>query len=322
MTVEPSQRASSRSRRKEEAQRKARNRARKRLAIRAGAVLGGALVVVLVGLWWLGRSDGSEVTAGQALHQFDTADFHSLAFAPDDPDTLYFGHHNGLQVSHDGGASWQDGTLSGFDAMQQSIPVADPSRHYIAGHDVFQVSTDGGESWQSQANDLPGLDIHGFAAAPSDPERLYAFEIISAGLFTSADGGATWEPVSLPPGLATGILPLAVAYDDPLHVYAGVGEQVMESLDGGQNWQPLAGPGGAVISIATSPADPGVLLAGTDQGLWQRGASGAWGRLSLSPEGAVLAVAVHPEQPEVIAAIDQQGNFYRSADGGATWVQE
>jgi photosystem II stability/assembly factor-like uncharacterized protein len=322
MTAESSKRASSRNQRKLEAQRKARNRARKRLALRAGAVLGGALIVVLVGLWWITRSDDSEVTAGQALHRFETADFHSLAFAPDDPDTLYFGHHNGLQVSHDGGASWQDGTLSGYDAMQQSIPAADPDRHYIAGHDVLQVSTDGGESWQSQPNDLPGLDIHGFAAAPSDPNRLYAFEITSTGLYTSADGGAAWEPIALPPGLATGLLPLAVAFDDPLHIYAGVAEQVLESLDGGQVWQPLDGPGGTLISIATSPDDPAVLLAGTDQGLWQRNASGAWGRLSLSPEGAILAVAVHPEQPEVIAAIDQAGNFYRSSDGGLIWAQE
>ncbi len=268
---------------------------------------------------WRLVDDGADDVSGQAIFKFDTTDYHSLAFDPQDVDTLYFGHHGGLMVSEDGGETWADGRLQGVDVMQQSIPADGGGRHYAAGHEVFSVSTDGGATWSTPSTNLPALDIHGFAAAPTDSERLYAFEIVSRGFYTSTDGGSTWETLALPPGMQAGLLPLAVGYDDPLHVFAGVGDQLIESTDGGRNWTTIPAPGGTVVSIATSPDDPETLFVGTGEGLWQRGSGGGWARLSVLTDGAALAVAVHPDDPSVVAVLDQQGNLYRSDDGGATW---
>ena len=293
-----------------------------RIALRVGAVVGGILIAALGILWWQGRDDGGDAATGQVLHQFDTNDFHSLAFAPSDPETLYFGHHGGMEVTHDGGASWENAALRGVDVMQQSVPVDGSERHYAAGHDVFQASSDGGQTWQAQPNDLPGLDIHGFAAAPSDADRLYAFEVTSSGFYSSADGGASWEALPLPPGMETANLPLAVGYDDPLHVFSGAGEQILESRDGGASWESIPGPGGTILALATDVDDPSMLLVGTVEGLWRHAADGSWFKLPVTPDGAALAVAVQPENSERIAMIDQQGNFYRSDDGGTTWATE
>jgi photosystem II stability/assembly factor-like uncharacterized protein len=279
-----------------------------------------ALAVLLAGIaaWWI--IGQSRSVGARPLYQFQTQDFHSLAFDPVDADTLFFGHHDGLMASQDGGESWQDTSLTGSDAMQLGMPLADPSRRYVAGHDVFLVSSDGGQTWQPQQNNLPDLDLHGFAASPSDPNRLYAIAIGAGSLFTSADGGVTWEARSLPQGMQMGMLPLAVAPDDPLHLFAGVGSEIAESRDGGNSWQTRAGPSGTITTIATAPSTPGILYVGSDTGLWKQSSSGTWERLPITPHGAVLAVAVSATQPEHVAVVDEQGFFFRSVDAGQSWV--
>lgn len=306
-----------RDRRRAAAQQRVQQHRMRRLATRIGLVVVAALIASFALAWWLSGSE--ESSAGQPLHQFDTADFHSLAFDPIDEDTLSFGHHYGMKVSRDGGATWEDGTLRDVDVMQQANPPANPDRRYAAGHDVFQVSNDGGQTWQPQPNNLPALDIHGFAAAPTDPDRLYALEVVSGGFYTSADGGSTWEALPLPPGLTTASLPLAVAYDDPLHLFAGVGDQILESRDGGRSWEAMAGPGEDIVAIAAVPNNPGALFAGTVQGIARNDPGTGWEKLPLTSDGAVLAIAAHPAQPERVGAVDQQGNFYRSDDGGQSW---
>lgn len=310
---------SPRAQRREEARRQAQRRRQQRLLLRGGLVAI-TVVAVAVAAWWLIARAGS--SDAQVLYRFQTQDFHSLAINPINPDTIYFGHHGGLLVSRDGGRSWQAGTLSGVDAMQLAVPTADPNRIYASGHGVFVVSQDGGQTWASPVHHLPALDLHGFAVAPSDPNRVYAFEIGTFSLYASSDGGVTWETRALPPDLNQGILPLAVAADDPQHLYAGVGGQIWESLDGGQSWRQAGpGPGGTITALAVSTSSQALLYAGTDQGLWKLDSSGNWQKLPVEPREAVLAVAVAPlaDGAERVVLVDVQGNLYRSDDGGQTW---
>jgi photosystem II stability/assembly factor-like uncharacterized protein len=319
VTSTSSQAKNRRIERKNEAQRRVKQRRRQR----ALGSLGIAVLVVAVsgfGAWRL--LGGTETSGGQPLHQFDTRDFHSLAFDPDDADTIFFGHHGGMMISHDAGITWQPGPPRNVDVMQQAIPAADPNRRYVAGHDVFQVSVDGGETWDVPGTNLPSLDIHGFAAAPSDPDRLYAFEAQSTGFYVSVDGGTTWEARALPLGMRAGTIPLVVAADDSEHVYAGVGGKVAESRDGGRTWQESSDLGDAIIGLAVDPTDSSVLFAATSDGLQKRESGGNWTKLPITPDGVLLAIAVHPRDPERIAVIDRQGNFYLSSDGSKTWVDK
>lgn len=282
--------------------------------LRWSAVAAVLLLVIAGAAWWFaGRGDSV------ALYRFDTLDFHSLAFDPTDSQTLYFGHHQGMKMSRDGGKTWQDTVVRDVDVMQLGIPVSDPRHRYLAGHGLFVFSRDGGATWEQPATNLPDYDLHGFAVAPSDPLRLYTFAVGVFGLFTSADGGLTWEQIPLPPGDVAGMLPLAVSPDDPLHVYAAVDDVVAESRDGGKTWETVPGPGAMIMSLAASITTPGVLYAGTDDGVWVRSADGTWERLPLTPEGVVMAVAVSADGPEQVAVVDQEGYFYWSSDGGRTW---
>lgn len=283
-------------------------------ALAAVVVLGGAL-----GIWALAGRSG---TAGdQSLYRFSTGDFHSLAFEPTDANTIYFGHHGGLKVSRDGGRNWQDTSLQKADAMGLALPSGEGNRRYVAGHDVFRVSADGGKTWRDQPTNLPGLDLHAFAASPTNALRLYAAPV-GKGLFTSGDGGVQWQPVVMPSvgGGGMGMIGLAVAYDDPLHLYAGSGSRVAESRDGGRTWQEQPGPAGAIMQLAVGSS--GVLYAGTDRGLAQRGADGAWQLTALPSGKAVVALAVSPADARRVAVVDEQGRFYRSDDSGQTWASK
>ncbi|MGH9174252.1 MAG: WD40/YVTN/BNR-like repeat-containing protein, partial [Vicinamibacterales bacterium] len=252
-----------------------------------------------------------------ALYQFQTQDFHSLAFDPDDADTIFFGHHGGLMISEDGGANWQESTLQGVDAMQLALPN-DGQRRYAAGHDVFYVSTNSGATWQPQPTNLPGLDLHAFAGSQSDPNRLYTIPL-GFGLYTSADGGATWQEATLPPLAETQPMPIAVAPDEPQTVLLARSGEIASSRDAGMTWEREPGPAGVITALAVAADDRQSIYAGTTVGVFRRTGDG-WEALPVETDGATVAMAASPSEPRRIAIVDQQGNFYRSDDGGASWV--
>ncbi|HWP35514.1 MAG TPA: hypothetical protein VNM66_07955, partial [Thermodesulfobacteriota bacterium] len=284
------------------------------LAVAVGAAAGVALTLA-------GRRGDAEPIA-----VLRTADFHSLAMSPADPDVVFFGHHHGVMRSDDGGRTWRPLVAQpGFDAMGMAVSRAAPRRAdtiYVAGHDVFQASTDGGASWQPLDHDLPGTDIHGFAMSPDDPDRLYAF-VVGHGLFRSEDGGRTWRR----PGgeLPADVTALAAAGGSPEVLYAGsLRFGVLRSADGGRTWVP-ATTGLAsrrVFALAVDPAARRTVYAGLDDGLYRSDDGGAsWGKLPYPGRNAV-ALAVSPLRPGVLLAIavdDRQGLVFRSEDGGASW---
>jgi photosystem II stability/assembly factor-like uncharacterized protein len=242
--------------------------------------------------------------------RLDTADVHSLAFDPADPSHLYFGHHNGLLESRDGGRSWQPTALSGADAM--NVRVGGEGLMQIAGHDVYLESRDGGQTWAPVPNDLPGLDLHAFVTDPADPTRAWAYAV-GHGLFETSDAGRHWEL-----RLAETVGALTIYEDGGQPVLVGVTQiGVGRSTDGGRTWQAMGRPSGQLASLAAS-AEGCVLYAGTTDGL-QRSTDGgqSWSATGLSNVAVTIAVA--PGDADAVAVVDDQTRFYRSSDGGETW---
>ncbi|MGI8546989.1 MAG: WD40/YVTN/BNR-like repeat-containing protein, partial [Gemmatimonadaceae bacterium] len=176
---------------RERMQREAKGKQRQRQVLLSG-LLAVTVIGIAIGVWAITSRVGS-VPSANALSQFHTQDIHSLAFDPSDTNTLFFGHHTGLKISHDAGLNWQDVSVGNVDAMQLALPAAGGDRRYLAGHSIFMVSTDGGKTWRNQPTNLPSLDLHTFTASPSDPLRLYTAPGGVSGLFTSMDGGSQWQ---------------------------------------------------------------------------------------------------------------------------------
>ena len=293
-------------------------------APRAALVLGFFLVLLVVfAVVFFTRARGG---GAKAIGVLQAGDYHALAFSPEDPNVLFFGHHNGIMRSTDGGRTWSALVdRPNFDAMGLAVSPASARTIYLAGHDVFQVSNDGGTSWQPVAHNLPGTDIHGFAVSPDDPNRLYAF-VAGRGGFQSADGGRTWQPLG--GNLPEDVMALA-AGGAPETLYASsMGSGVLRSTDGGRSWAPaMAGmdtgtSGMSGMSGMALAASGRTVYAGMHGGFYKSTDGGAtWSKLPF-PADNVAVVGVSPTQPDVVLAVavnGPQGLVYRSADGGQTW---
>jgi photosystem II stability/assembly factor-like uncharacterized protein len=282
-------------------------------------VLGVAAVVGLVLLVTSARSS----TVG-ALATLQTGDFHALAFDPSDARIAFFGHHNGVLRTDDGGKTWRPLVeRPNFDAMSIGISRADAQRLYLAGHDVLQASLDGGATWQPVPHNLPGTDIHAFAVSPENPDRLYAL-VVGQGAFRSSDGGRTWQ--SLGNGLPGDVTGLDSASGTPELLYASSGRMgVMRSSDGGASWSRTSTVPGSrgVLALAVDPIARETIYAGTEEGLSKSTDGGrSWSALSF-PARNVMAIAVSPSDPNVVLTIaveNRRGLVFRSEDGGRTWV--
>jgi photosystem II stability/assembly factor-like uncharacterized protein len=239
-----------------------------------------------------------------------TADYHSLLVSPDDASKLTLGTHNGLYQSVDGGRHWRFAALAGQDAMNLSRPTA--ATIWLAGHEVFKKSSDGGRSWQDvRPSGLPGLDIHGFAVAPRDPNTLYA-AIAGRGLYRSQNDGRSFTLLSR--NVGGSVMALAVTADG--RILAGDMQQgLLESRDGRSWRQTLRAQ---LMGLAINPADPRRVLA-TGAGIALSTDGGRSWRSVLDLPAGAGPVAWSASNPKLAYAVGFDRVLYRSRDGGESW---
>jgi len=272
-------------------------------------VAGAALALVGSGVFYAFGGGGSTGTT-EGLPR--TPDYHSLLVAPDDPQSLLLGTHNGLYRSSDGGRTWNPHTLPGQDAM--NLERASRGTIWTAGHLVFAKSEDGGETWTDVRPDtLPNLDLHGFAVDPGNPDTLYA-AAAGAGLYRSRDAGATFELVSQEVGGS--VFGLAVTPDGRILAGDG-GRGLVESGNGGTTWREVLPA--AIAGVAVNPKDPQRILA-TGPGAYLSTDGGATWRLVLEVEDGVGPVAWSASAPGAAYVVGFDRTLHKTTDGGETWT--
>jgi hypothetical protein len=210
----------------------------------------------------------------------------------------------------------------------------------------IQRSTDGGTTWTTVGN-FEGLDFK-LAFNQQDTSRLYAvlsFASYTAAsrLFTSADAGTTWTPVStdLPATLDVQQLVVDPSNASRMFVAARSGFSpspaggLYRSVDGGAHWTNTNVAGHNVWNVAVEPQDSNVVYASTTAGLHKSVDGGE--TFARSESFAALTnleggnVVIDPEVTSTIYATgwDSGYNFsssgqrpsiiLRSVDRGSTW---
>jgi photosystem II stability/assembly factor-like uncharacterized protein len=279
----------------------------------------GFLAVVGAGLMFftIGAGNTSSPTEPQVspISTVQGQDYHALAVSPTDPDHVWFGSHSGIQESTDGGKSWHPLPGVEGDAMSLARPAADPNVVYMAGHDIFKRSLDGGKTWQDVRTNLPGTDLHGFAANPANAQHLFAL-VVGHGLYESVDGGLNWQPLLAQAPGASGALAVAVGSPPPLYVMSTLG--LMRSLDGGKSWhrKDTGLPEGRANALLAVSSQEQQWFAATADGLYYSSDEGTtWRRVALANQ-ELVALSASPSEPLRVYALSAQGALF-SLEGPA-----
>jgi photosystem II stability/assembly factor-like uncharacterized protein len=238
---------------------------------------------------------------------------HSIALT--NQGEFLLGLHGGLYRSADG-KEWEPAGLNGEDAM---VIAASSSPVFVAGHEVLYRSDDDGSTFTPLApSDLPGLDIHGFAQSPIDPEEVYAY-VVGRGLYFSDDAGESWQARSSMDSLPRDVFGVAVAGGaSEVVVMVGPETGIHRSDDGGQSFRNvLDTPAGA---LAVDPDTPEVVWALTASGLERSSDTGlSWELISrlAGVDGQPVALTVSSDHVWLVT--EQPRLLYESENGGDNW---
>lgn len=207
---------------------------------------------------------------------------------------------------------------------------------------VFRLARED-DNWTLQAS---GLGEHEIEAVASHPDGQHAVAgTHGSGLFITADGGESWEPISDWQG-SPYIRSVSYSPQDPQIVRVGTEPaRVWCSRDGGATWAEDQGftalPGCAEWFLPYSPRAGAVrkiiMLDGAEEAVWaaievgglaeSRNDGETWGITDkvgqweypangLHPD--VHSIDIHPGQPDTVMAATG-GGVFRSTDRGRTW---
>jgi hypothetical protein len=216
-------------------------------------------------------------------------DTHAIEYAPSNPNIMYFGSDGGIWRSTDEGVTWINRNNSGYHATQfQSIAVhptdpqfliggtQDNGTNFLQANGVW-INTDGGDGGYSlidqNAADLINVTQY----------HTYFNTTTSMGFarkFSAVPPVGNWQSVGCGFGIPNGITcpsqsilfyaPMTLGPGNPNTVYFG-SDQIWRSTNTGTNMTSVSqvlSPGitGAVVSIAISPQNDNVRIAGTRNG--------------------------------------------------------
>src|SRR4051794_2937659 len=291
----------------------------------------------------------------------------AVAGAPPDPNIIYVGSGEGLQRpdlsvgdgfyrSTDAGKTWEHFGLR--DARQIGAIIVDPkdaSRVFVAalGHPygpnaergVFR-STDGGATFQKVLYRDENTGAIDLAFDPSNAQTIYAvlwaarqgpWEYINgytgatSGLFKSADGGSTWQPLTNGlPATADGLsrIGIGIAPSDPKRIYAWVTARtsgLYRSDDAGASWTLLNseprvwGRGEDFANVRVDPANANIVYAANTSTYRSIDGGNTFTAIKGAPGGDDYhTIWINPANHDIILIAADQGATI-TVNGGQTW---
>ncbi|MEU0120562.1 F510_1955 family glycosylhydrolase [Streptomyces albidoflavus] len=243
-----------------------------------------------------------------------TGHLHGLGVDPAD-NTVYAAGHLGV-FRLDGGKA-----VRVADRYQDTMgfTVTGPSTFLASGHPSptdpdarsphlgLIRSTDAGRTWTTLSAEGEA-DFHALQQAG---DRLYGFDSQSGKVWSSTDGGRSWDKRAQLP-----LLDLAAHAQTPETVWAATGKGLQRSTDGGRTFTAV---GDAPALAAIDEPAPGLLVALAADGQVVSSRDGRkWTEHGRLPHGGDPTVLTAVTQERLLAA-DSTDTVYQSTDAGRTW---
>lgn len=296
----------------------------------------------------------------------------AVAGIVEQPHTYYMGSTGGgVWKTNDGGETWtnvSDGFFNVGSMGALEVADSDPNVVYAGtgsacirgnisiGKGIYK-SSDAGLTWEHiglpNAGQIGRIQVH-----PDDPDLVYVAALGNPfgknperGVYRSADGGETWEPV-LSVSDSVGAVDLSMDPTNPRILYAAMwraerkpwtlksgcgpdcGNGVWKSVDGGDTWTKLTnglppGPTGR-IGVSASPASPNRVYALVEAlrgeaGLYRSDDAGASWELVNEDEDLVTRpwyynhVYADPVDEHTVYVVSDE--FWRSTDAGENFTE-
>jgi photosystem II stability/assembly factor-like uncharacterized protein len=181
----------------------------------------------------LSSTDGARSWTQLSAGVNGPVDFHSMDVSPADPNILY-GHYGSVQVSRDGGKTWEVAGKPPADILDLAASAKDPNSVYAATRAGLMISRDAGRTWQAASMvQRPATMV---ATIPDG--TVYAFQV-GVGLLKSNEPSLAWQTVGNSFGDAV-LLHFAVDPTNAERLYAVTDKSaILASQDGGKTWKPL-----------------------------------------------------------------------------------
>jgi photosystem II stability/assembly factor-like uncharacterized protein len=168
------------------------------------------------------------------------ADFHQLAVSATDPRTIYGAYEGLLQVSPDGGRTWEVVGPAPEGLIDLGASIKEPGMLYAATQVGLLKSEDGGRTWQ----DAYWLHQPATMVRVAPGGVVYAF-VVGTGLIRSVEPKLSWQSVTEHGFGRDFVLHLAMDPASPNKLYAITiipqekAQAVLASTDAGRTWAPL-----------------------------------------------------------------------------------
>ncbi len=210
-----------------------------------------------------------------------------------------------------------------------------PGQVLVATHYGLFRTTDGGATWKKVLGGsgqlAQGLMDQYLTVSPLNPERVYVEAITFPdlpkssgvpGIYTSADGGATWSLLTPLTGLPSpGVYYMAAGAQSAQQLYVYMqglqSNGLYETLDAaGKQWQPLGAlpdTGSLSLGLLVDPAKAGHLFEYSESGLFESVDNGAHWKAAAGIKDGISRALLNGS---LIYASGDDGTFV-SQDGGA-----
>jgi len=281
---------------------------------------------------------------------FRNYEVYDIAVDPNNPDTVWVADNYYLDVSRDGGATWQTFffakderrfcytvAVDPHDPTGDTVFVGTGGPEYADEYGEIFVTRDGGVTWQKM-NISGDIVWHNFWKISFNPNRRGEIWIANRKSYLSPDGmiivspddGQTWwywDAAYWPARDAFYVFgyldEIAVNPADPLKIFASSQYGIARKLDGVNletrwYWTSLDD---ACRALCIPPAAPDTLYAGLLETIAKSTDDGETWDVSRSAPAEFLTLQSDPGDPDCLYGGSVNRGIFTSRDGAATWTE-